>query len=76
MFFFLVCCLPYRNIFNLTGKLIALIIITSSGSVILMITTDEIPQGQNINGINQDLLYSRCTTLLNQNLLIWFLFSF
>lgn len=76
MLFFLVCCLPYHNIFNLTGKLIALIIITSSGSVILMITTDEIPQGQNINGINQDRLYSRCTTLLNQNLLIWFLFSF
>lgn len=74
MLFFLVCCLLYCNIFNLTGKLITLIIITSSGSVILMITADEIPQGQNINSINQDQLYSRYTTVLNQNLLIWFLF--
>lgn len=74
MLFFLVCCLLYCNIFNLTGKLITLIIITSSGSVILMITADEIPQGQNINSINQDRLYSRYTTVLNQNLLIWFLF--
>ena len=40
-----------------------------------MITADEIPQGQNINSINQDWLYSRYTTLFNQNLLIWFLFS-
>lgn len=75
MLFFLVCCLPYCNIFNLTGKLITLIIITSSGSVILIIIADEIPLGQNITGINQGQLYSGYTILLNQNLFIWFLFS-
>lgn len=74
MLFFLVCCLLYCNIFNLTGKLITLIIITSSGSVILIITVDEIPLGQNISGINQYQLCSAYTTLLNQNLFIWFLF--
>lgn len=70
MLFFLVCCLPYCNIFNFTGKLITLIIITSSGSVILIIIADEIPLGQNISGINQGQLYSGYTILLNQNLFI------
>lgn len=53
MLFFLVCLLLYCNIFNLTGKPITLIIITSSGSVILMTTVAEILQGQIFNSVNQ-----------------------
>lgn len=53
MLFFLVCLLLYCNIFNLTGKPITLIIITSSGSVILMTTVAEILQGQIFNSMNQ-----------------------
>lgn len=53
MLFFLVCLLLCCNIFNLTGKPITLIIITSSGSVILMTTVAEIRQGQILNSVNQ-----------------------
>lgn len=53
MLFFLVCLVLYCNIFSLDGKPITLIIITSSGSVILMTTIAEIFQGHILNSVNQ-----------------------
>lgn len=64
MLFFLVCLLLYCNIFNLTGKPITLIIITSSGSVILMTTVAEILQGQIFNSVNQTKQPSNIQLLL------------
>lgn len=64
MLFFFVCLLLYCNIFSLTGKPITLIIITSSGSVILMTTVAEILQGQILNSVNQTKQPSHVQLLL------------
>lgn len=61
MLLFLFFCLLYCNIFNVTEKLITLII-TSRSSVIL--------SSKHIN-----LVGHRYAALLNQSLVIWFLFS-
>lgn len=83
MLFFLVCLLLYCDIFNLTGKSITLIIITSRGSVILMTTVAEILQGQIFNSMNQTKQPSYVQLLLRYNrwdsisqTCLWVLLSF